>query len=108
VLSTKTPHFRQSIPPSVFSIFSCSDSLVAALAAPSLRAFALNRLPQSNPVTPSQTISLALTMRGKSMEVPVHQPFTHHPMKLQTETSQTQSNLVKPNQGKKRRVCMSP
>jgi hypothetical protein len=57
---------------------------------------ALNRLTQSHPVKPGQTISLALTMRGKSMEVPVHQPFTHHPMKLQTETSQTQSNLVKP------------
>jgi hypothetical protein len=60
------------------------------------RAFALNRLPQSHPVTPGQTISLALTMHSKSMEVPVHQPFTYHPMKARIETSQTQSNLVKP------------
>jgi len=37
-------------------------------------------------------------MRGKSMEVPVHQQLTHHPMKLQTETSHTQSNPVKPGQ----------
>jgi hypothetical protein len=62
------------------------------------RAFALNRLPQSHPVKPGQTISLALTMRGKSMEVPVHQQLTHYPMKAEIEPGQTQSNPVKPSQ----------
>jgi hypothetical protein len=60
------------------------------------RAFALKRLPQSHPVKPGQTIFHTLTMRGKSMEVPVHQQLTRHPIKLHIETSQTQSNLVKP------------
>jgi len=32
----------------------------------------------------------------QSMQVPVHQQLTHHPMKLQIESGQTQSNLVKP------------
>jgi len=37
VLFTKTLHFWQSFPPSVFSVSSCSSSLVAACRAASLR-----------------------------------------------------------------------
>jgi hypothetical protein len=111
VLSTKTLHFRQSSPTSVFSVCSCPDSLVAAGRAKPSRLCVESSFQvtpgqaQSNLVKPGQTISLTLTMRGKSMEAPVHQQLTHHPIKTRIETGQTQSNLVKPTESSVGRRC---